>query len=152
MRRLLTVMALALALPGTAAAGGIYASFDNRPADLQAGHVWTAQITVVSCYGLETRAKDLVPNVTIRNASTGERLTFRGVRTRHGWIARVRFPSGGRWTYAAGVVGFQTFEQRPVTVAAAPQGAALGFWSFGAALTLLFFGVPVFVRRCRSRA
>ena len=100
MKRLLIPLALlALAAPSSALAGGWATAGLSPPEGVGAGDTWNAQVNILQ-HG-ETPLSGVSPTVTIRNASTGEAKTFAAKPTDEAgvYVARVVFPSAGKWSY-----------------------------------------------------
>jgi hypothetical protein len=99
MRRLLIGLTLAaLALPAGATAGGWATAGVTPPNDgVGPGDTWNAQITILQ-HGM-TPLSGVSPTVTIRQGSTVK--TFKATPAGHPgkYVAKVVFPSGGKWTY-----------------------------------------------------
>jgi hypothetical protein len=117
---------LAFAAPASA---GCWATVGVTPppANLSAGTVWPADITVLQ-HGRNPlpNAADATPTVTIVNADTAERKTFAATSTdpKAGlYRAEVVFPSSGSWSYEV-YDGFDTWNGDPV-----PCGATHTFGS-----------------------
>jgi YtkA-like len=101
MKRLLIPLALlALAAPSSALAGG-WATAGLSPPDggVGAGDTWNAQVNILQ-HG-QTPLSGVSPTVTIRNTSTGEAKTFDAKPTDEAgvYVAKVVFPSEGKWSY-----------------------------------------------------
>jgi hypothetical protein len=161
MRKLLIAMvaAAALAVPGTAAAGGWATAGLGPPDDgLQAGDTWDARVTILQ-HG-RTPLAGVEPTVTIRN-DKGTTLTFPAHPTGEVGVyeAQVKFPSGGSWSYEVydgfeQYGGAQTHTFGPVAIAPAAGGDGVTVWPFvlaGLALALVV-GVGVWFARVRRRA
>lgn len=111
--------ALAVAAP---AGAGCWATVGLAPppATISLGNAWTAELTVLQ-HGRNPLpdAADAKPTVTIVNADTGERRTFRAKATDPAggvYTARVVFPSKGAWSYQVHD-GFNTAGGEPVPCA-----------------------------------
>ena len=101
MKRLLIPLAvLALAAPAGALAGG-WATAGLSPPDggVGAGDTWNAEVTILQ-HGM-TPLAGVSPTVTIRNKTTGAAETFAAKPTDEPgvYLAKVVFPSEGKWTY-----------------------------------------------------
>jgi hypothetical protein len=97
---LLALVAAALAVAGTASAGGwATAGVNQPPDDIAAGAVWKANVRVLQ-HG-RTPLNGVKPTITIRNVETGKTQTFRARPTGESGVyaADVVFPSGGTWRY-----------------------------------------------------
>ena len=101
MRKLLISLALvALAAPAGALAGGWATAGLGPPDDgIGPGDTWNAEVKVLQ-HG-ETPLTGVNPTVTIRNVSTGQAKTFkaRPTDTPGVYLAKVVFPSEGKWSY-----------------------------------------------------
>lgn len=160
MRKLLiaTAAAAALAVPGSAAAGGWATAGLGPPDDgLQAGDTWNAKVTILQ-HG-RTPLSGVEPTVTIRN-DKGTTLTFPAHPTGEVGVyeARVKFPSGGSWSYEVydgfeQYGGAQTHTFGPVAIAPGSDGGVT-VWPFvlaGLALALVA-GAGVWLAGIRRRA
>jgi hypothetical protein len=102
MRRLIlgSLIAAALLPAGVASAGGWATAGVGPPPDggISAGDTWNAQITILQ-HG-QTPLVGVKPTLTIRNGS-GKTLTFPAKATKKAglYVASVKFPSGGKWSY-----------------------------------------------------
>ena len=102
MRRLIlgSLIAAALLPAGVASAGGWATAGVGPPPDggISAGDTWNAQITILQ-HG-QTPLVGAKPTRTIRNDS-GTTLTFPAKPTKQAglYVANVKFPSGGEWSY-----------------------------------------------------
>lgn len=99
MRTLLVTIVAALAVVGTASAGGwATAGVDPPSGGLGAGDTWNAQVTILQ-HGV-TPLVGVKPTVTIRN-DAGKALTFPAKPTGKAgvYLAKVKFPSNGTWRY-----------------------------------------------------
>jgi hypothetical protein len=160
MRKLLiaTVAAAALAVPGSAAAGGWATAGLGPPDDgLQAGDTWNARVTILQ-HG-RTPLSGVEPTVTIRN-DKGTTLTFPARPTGEVGVyeARVRFPSSGTWLYEVydgfeQFGGAQTHRFGPVAVSPG-SGGGVALWPFVLAglAAALIAGAAVWLARIRRRA
>jgi YtkA-like len=160
MRKLLiaTVAAAALAIPVSAAAGGWATAGLGPPDDgLKAGETWNAEVTILQ-HG-QTPLSGVQPTVTIRNDS-GRTETFRAEPTdKPGvYVAEVRFPSTGTWSYEVydgfeQYGGAQTHTFGPVAIAPG-SGGSVALWPFvlvGLAAALVA-GAGLWIARVRRRA
>jgi hypothetical protein len=150
--------AVALAVPAGAAAGGwATAGLAPPPDDVQAGDTWNARITILQ-HG-QTPLAGAEPTVTIRNDS-GTTVTFPAKPTGEVGVyqARVKFPSGGGWSYDVydgfeQYGGAQTHSFGRVTIPASED--RLPLWPlalFGVGLAFaLTLGAAVWVGRIRHR-
>src|SRR5919108_6638876 len=161
MRKTLMAMAAsaALAMPGAAAAGGWATAGLAPPGDgIQAGDTWNARVTILQ-HG-RTPLSGVEPTVTIRN-DAGKTVTFSALPTGEAGVyeAKVKFPSGGAWSYEV-YDGFEQYggAQRhtfgPVTIEPR-SGNGISFWPillFGLALAaVLVVGAVAWVTRSRQR-
>jgi hypothetical protein len=102
MRRLIlgSLLAAALIPAGVASAGGWATAGVGPPPDggLGAGDTWNAQVTILQ-HG-QTPLVGVKPTLTIRN-DAGKAVTFPAKPTgKPGvYLAKVKFPSGGKWSY-----------------------------------------------------
>ena len=102
MRRLIlgSLIAAALLPAGVASAGGWATAGVGPPPDggISAGDTWSAQITILQ-HG-QTPLVGVKPTLTIRN-DAGKTLTFPAKPTKKAglYVANVKFPSGGKWSY-----------------------------------------------------
>jgi hypothetical protein len=93
------IAAAALALAGTAAAGGwATAGVGPPPDDPTAGSTWDAKITILQ-HG-QTPLSGVFPTLTLIN-DAGKRVTFKATPTKETgvYVATVKFPSAGSWKY-----------------------------------------------------
>jgi hypothetical protein len=97
---LLTLTAVAaVALAGTASAGGwATAGVSPPPDDPTAGSIWDAKVTILQ-HG-QTPLAGVMPTLTL-NGENGKRVTFPAEATKETgvYLARVKFPSAGSWSY-----------------------------------------------------
>jgi hypothetical protein len=160
MRKLLiaTAATAALAFPASTAAGGWATAGLGPPDDgLKAGDTWNAEVTILQ-HG-KTPLSGVEPTVTIRNDS-GRTETFRAEPTGQPgvYVAEVRFPSGGTWSYEVydgfeQYGGAQTHTFGPVAIAPG-SGGGIALWPFvlvGLAAALVA-GAGLWVARVRRRA
>lgn len=153
-----TVAAAALAVPGSAAAGGWATAGLGPPDDgLQAGDTWNARVTILQ-HG-RTPLSGAEPTVTIRN-DKGATHTFPARPTGEVGVyeAQVRFPSSGTWSYEVydgfeQYGGAQTHTFGPVAIAPG-SGGGVALWPFVlAGLTAaLIAGAAAWLVRLRRRA
>ena len=115
----LVLAVLALASPASA---GCWATVGVAPppANLGAGDVWAAEITVLQ-HGRNPLpdAANAVPRLTIVNADSGQKKTFRAKPTdpKAGvYTAEVVFPSNGSWSYQV-YDGFDSWNGEPAPCA-----------------------------------
>ena len=99
MRRLLALIALALALPATAAAGGwATVELSSTPAGMRAGTPWNVTVTVLQ-HG-QTPLAGLRPTIKIRNGIRALVFKARPTAGLGEYRARVVFPGAGTWRYS----------------------------------------------------
>jgi hypothetical protein len=100
MRRCLLILPLLLlTLPAVAHAGGFATTgLSSTPEGLRAGQAWKVELTILQ-HG-RTPLPDLRPEVVTRDAD-GNRTTFRARPAGQAghYLATVRFPKAGQWTY-----------------------------------------------------
>ena len=99
MKRLLIALALvALAAPVSAFAGGwATAGLAPPPDEVGAGDTWNARITILQ-HG-QTPLEGVTPTVTIRNGPTEKSFTAKPAGEPGIYVAKVIFPSEGKWSY-----------------------------------------------------
>jgi YtkA-like len=160
MRKLLIAMvtAAALAVPGSAAAGGWATASLGPPDDgLQAGDTWNARVTILQ-HG-ETPLSGVEPTVRIRN-DKGTTLGFPASPTGEPGVyeAEVKFPSSGTWSYEVydgfeQYGGAQTHTFAPVEIAPG-SGGGVALWPFVLAglAAALVAGAVAWLVRVRRRA
>ena len=174
LRRIVAVTATLVSLAAPAGASATV-GLAPPPERTTAGDVWLANMTILQ-HGRTPLpdARNARPTVTIRNGATGEEATFVAKvsdATRGTYVARVVFPSGGRWTYEV----FDDFtswggEKAPcaqthtfaaVEIAGAsgsgggvpPRGSSFPVWAVtGAALALIGGALAFVLARGRLRA
>jgi hypothetical protein len=162
MRKLLIGLALAaLALPAGAVAGGwATAGVGPPPDDMGPGDTWNAKMTILQHGNPETPLMGVIPTLTIRNGSTTQ--TFKGTMTDDAGVsvAKVIFPSAGKWSYAVydGFTeygGATTHTFAPVTIGAADDGGGFPTMTVTTVLAALM-GIALVLyllaRRIRVRA
>jgi hypothetical protein len=148
MKRLLLGLAFAgLLLPAAAAAGGFATvQLSSLPAGTDAGGTWTPTMTILR-HGV-TPLDGLQPSVRITDgAGTTRSFAARPAGTPGVYVADVRFPAAGTWSYEIWDGFSQTHTYSPVTIgsggdasfpAVPVAGAALGAVALaGAALAVL---------------
>ena len=161
MKRLLISLALvALVVPASALGGG-WATAGLSPPDggVGAGDTWNAEVTILQ-HGM-TPLSGVSPTVTIRNKANGASKTFAAKPTDEPgvYLAKVVFPSEGKWTYEV-YDGFTQYgQQKTHTFGAVSVGtggddslpffAIIGLGALGAAAIVLLFWLS---RRVRVRA
>jgi YtkA-like len=159
MRKLLIAMvaAAALAVPGSAAAGGWATASLGPPDDgLQAGDTWNARVTILQ-HG-ETPLSGVEPTVRIRN-DKGTTRSFPARPTGEPGVyeAEVKFPSSGTWSYEVydgfeQYGGAQTHTFGPVAIAPG-SGGGVELWPFVLAglAAALVAGTVAWLARIRRR-
>ena len=159
MSRLAIAIALvpALAAPAAHAGGWATVTLAPPPAGLEAEETWTAQMTVLR-HGV-TPTDGATPSITIRGESGSQTFRAQPAGTAGKYVARVVFPSSGRWDYevndglaATGYGISQTHTYSPVVIAPGTggTGSSVPVWplALGAAL-LLVLGVAVVTKQRR---
>src|SRR5918995_612635 len=161
MRKLLIGLAFAaLAFPVGAAAGGWATAGVGPPDDgIGPGDTWNAKITILQHGNPETPLMGVIPTLTIQNGSTTK--TFKGTMTDEEGVsvAKVVFPSAGKWSYAVydGFTeygGATTHTFAPVTIGAAGDGGGFPTMTVTTVLAALMGTALVLLlaRRIRLRA
>jgi hypothetical protein len=146
MRRLVIAMALAaaLAVPAAHAGGWATVKLAPPPAGLGAEEIWTAQLTVLR-HGI-TPTDGATPSITIRGESGAQTFRAKPAGTAGKYVARVVFPSAGRWDYevsdglaATGYGASQTHTYSPVVIAPGTGGggSSVPVWPFAVAAIVL---------------
>ena len=163
MRTIVLTAVAALALAGTASAGGWATAGVNPPPPddgMSAGGSWEPRITIKQ-HGT-TPLDNLDPAVIITNRDTGERKRFAATPTGNPgeYRAKVVFPSGGEW--AVGVYdGFtaysgaklHTFGTVGVTGGAAGDGGSSLAWTLSGSAAIAFaLGAMLLYARRRGPA
>jgi hypothetical protein len=159
MRKLFIGLALvALAAPAAALGGGwATAGVAPPPDDIGAGDTWNARITILQ-HG-QTPLAGVTPTLTIRNGGTTKTFKATPTGTTGVYVAKVVFPTEGKWSYAVhdGFTqygGAKTHSFAPVSIGTA-GGAGLSFLAIIgiAALALGALGaLYLLARRVRVRA
>jgi YtkA-like protein len=162
MRKLLIGLTLvALAMPAAALAGGwATVGVPRPPDDMGPGDTWNANITVLQHGNPETPLTDVSPTLTIRSGAKEK--TFKATPTdKPGvYVAKVVFPSAGKWSYEV-YDGFVTYGGQtthtfaPVTIGAGSGSGGFPTLTVGAALVALMglaFVLWLLLRRIRIRA
>lgn len=103
MRTLLLTLAAAaaLAVAGTASAGGwATAGVNSPPDDPTAGSTWDAKITILQHGNADTPLSGISPTLSLIGKG-GEKKTFAAKETEEPgvYVAKVKFPAAGSWTY-----------------------------------------------------
>ncbi len=134
MRTLLLVLAGALVLAAPAAGGG-FATAGLAPPDdgIGAGETWSAEVTIMA-HGV-TPMEGLLPYVTISNGETTKRFQAAPTDTIGVYLAKVKFPSEGTWSYSVydGYAG-QTHTYKAVQIGPGGGGGgafAVPDWTWG---------------------
>jgi len=162
MKRLLIGLACAaLVVPAGAAAGGwASAGLGPPPDDMGPGETWNAKITILQHGNPQTPLPGLAPTVTIRKGSVTKTFAAKESDTLGVYVAKVVFPSAGRWSYEvydgfAAYGGQQTHHFAPVTIGAASDGSGFPTVTVGVLLVALMglaFVLWLLSRRIRVRA
>ena len=154
MRKLLISVALvALAAPAGALAGGwATAGLSPPPDEVGAGDTWNAQITVLQ-HG-RTPLEGVEPVVTIKNGSTDKAFPAKPTDEPGVYVAKVVFPTEGRWSYVVDDGFGQTHTFADVTIGAGGGGGLgiLGIFALGALAIGAIAVVYLLARRVRVRA
>jgi hypothetical protein len=155
---LLAVVAAALAVAGTAGAGGwATAGVNPPPDDIAAGAVWKANVRVLQ-HG-RTPLNGVKPTITIRNVETGKAQTFPAKPTGKSGVyaADVVFPSGGTRRYEIhdgfgqyGGAQTHTFAPVDVTGSAGDAGGSLT-WTIAGSTVLALALAALLVAGLRPR-
>jgi hypothetical protein len=137
MKRFTLVAAAALAAllmaPATSLGGGwATVGLSSLPDGTQAGEEWNVELTVLQ-HG-RTPLEGVEPRVLIRAPGGGEEQVFGAKPTEHAgvYLARVVFPSVGRWTYAVDDDFSQVHELGAVRIGSGGEDAAAGIALTGA--------------------
>lgn len=121
---LLTLSAVAaLALAGTASAGGwATAGVSPAPDDPTAGSTWNATVTILQ-HG-QTPLTGISPALTLIGKG-GQRVTFPAEATKDPgvYLAKVKFPSAGSWSYEVNDDFSQTHTFGAISVGASSSGS-----------------------------
>ena len=154
------VAVAALALSGTAAAGGwATVGLSGLPTGVDEDEPWNVELTVLQ-HG-KTPLAGVKPTLTIRNVDTGEKQTFAAKPTdRVGvYAVEVVFPSTGTWAYEVydgfgQYGGAQTHTFKPVAIggSAGDGGTPLAWTIGGSAVLLLMLILLVAAPRLRRSA
>ena len=146
---LVAAAAAALAVPGIASAGGMGAWALHGPdKGIRAGETWLAQLRVVACQGTPM---NMAPTVAITDAS-GQKLTFQGRKAGADgkYVARVVFPSAGKWSYSVWLLGYTQEQRGPFVVRPAKQQTRLLAALPPVGAVLLVLGTGLLLRRRRA--
>jgi hypothetical protein len=153
MRALLLVVSAALVLAAPAAAGG-WATAGLGPPDsgLGAGDTWNAQVTILQ-HGV-TPLVGVSPVVKISKG--GETHDFPAAPTSEAgvYLAKVKFPSEGNWTYQVDDGFGRTHSFAPVQIGAGGgDGFSFPGWTWGiAAVAAALLVLGLVARRSRPAA
>jgi hypothetical protein len=123
----LSILAAALAVAGTANAGGFATvGLSSLPTGVGPGEPWDPDITIRQ-HGV-TPLEGLTPTLTIRNGASGESRDFTASATGEPGVyrAHVVFPETGSWdvAVATGWWGEGSLTAGPFTIAGEPGGGA----------------------------
>jgi hypothetical protein len=161
MRRLLISLVLVALLAPASALGGGWATAGLGPPDdgIGPGDTWNAEVKVLQ-HGT-TPLDGVSPTVTIRNVSTGQAKTFPAHPTDESgvYLAKVVFPSTGKWSYEV-YDGFSQYGGAQTHTFAAIDigpggGDSLPFFAIIGVSTLMLGAVAIvylLTRRMRVRA
>jgi len=163
MRTIVLTAVAALALAGTASAGGWATAGVNPPPPddgMSAGGSWEPRITIRQ-HGT-TPLDNVDPAVIITNRDTGERKRFAATPTGNPgeYQAKVVFPSGGEWAVGVydgftqyGAAKLHTFGTVGVTGGSAGDGGFSLAWTLsGSAVIALALGAMLLFARRRGPA
>jgi hypothetical protein len=120
----LCTIVLAAVAPAIAWGGGFAtAGVSPPPADTKPGAPWNAKLTILQ-HG-RTPLDNVKPAVIIRPAGGGTARTFRAKPTGEPgeYVARVVFPTAGRWSYVVDDGFSARHDFAPVTIGGAGAGA-----------------------------
>jgi hypothetical protein len=153
MKKLLLAFALvALAAPAGAPAGGwATAGLSPPPDEVGAGDTWNAQITVLQ-HG-RTPLAGVEPVVTIKNGSSDKAFPAKPTDKPGIYLAKVVFPSDGKWSYVVDDGFGQTHTFAPVSIGVGGEDGlpffaiiVLGSLALAAGITLFLLALRVRVR------
>ena len=165
MRTLLLTLAAAaaLAVAGTASAGGwATAGVSPPPDDPTAGSTWDAKITVLQHGNADTPLTGISPTISLVGPK-GEKKTFaaKPTDTDGVYLAKVKFPAAGSWTYEVydGFTqygGAQTHTFGAISVGASTGGTGFDLPSLPVSAAILFglalvIALALAMRRARPR-
>jgi hypothetical protein len=158
MRTLLLTLAAvgALAVAGTASAGGwATAGVSPPPDDPTAGSTWDAKITILQ-HG-QTPLVGVSPSVSLVGPG-GKRETFAATATKEPgvYLAKVKFPSAGSWSYEVDDGFSQTHTFGAISVGGASGGSTFDLPSLPVSAAILFglavaIALALGMRRARPR-
>lgn len=159
MKKLLVAFALvALAAPVGALAGGwATAGLAAPPDNVGAGDTWNARITILQ-HG-QTPLDGVVPTVNIRNGGTTKSFTAKPTGEPGVYLAKVVFPTDGKWSYEVEdgfntYGGAQTHTFAPITIGGGSGGGLPFFAIIGISIIALASTAVLYLlaRRVRVRA
>jgi YtkA-like len=154
MKRILVAFALvALAAPAGALAGGwATAGLSPPPDEVGAGDTWNAQITVLQ-HG-RTPLEGVEPIVTITNGPTDKAFPAKPTDKPGVYVAKVVFPTDGKWSYVVDDGFSQTHTFAPVSIGPGNEDTLPFFAIIVLGSLALAAGVALFLlaRRVRVRA
>lgn len=145
--RALAVLIVSLVLAAPAAAGG-WATAGLGPPDggLGAGDTWNAEITLLQ-HGV-TPLDNVQPAVIIRNGKTEKRFAATPTGKPGVYVAKVKFPSSGKWTYLVDDGFSRTHSYAPVQIGpGGGGGSTLPVWPFVVGAMLIALAAAVFLAR-----
>jgi MYXO-CTERM domain-containing protein len=152
MKKLLLLVALALAaVPAASAGGWATVGLSSTPDDIAAGGTWSVDLTVLQ-HG-KTPLAGIVPVVSLTRDGGSESLSVTATPTDEIGVFRavVRFPVEGTWRYEIWDGFSQTHTFAPVEVGPAPSPSSFPTMPAGIALALaLAAALALFLRRPRS--
>jgi hypothetical protein len=129
------------------------------PADLKADETWTAQLMVLR-HG-RTPTDGAAPSITIHGSSGSETFRATPAGATGAYVAKVVFPSEGRWDYevsdglaATGYGVSQTHTYSPIDVAPGTGGgvgSSVPAWPFALGVAVLLAAGLAVVTRQRHR-
>jgi YtkA-like protein len=160
MRTLIATTVAALAVVGTASAGGWATAGVSPPSGgIGPGDTWNAEVTILQ-HG-QTPLVGMKPTVTIRN-DAGKAITYPAKPTSKPgvYLAKVKFPSAGTWRYEV-YDGFTQYGNAkkhtfaPITIGGGTSDSSfplLPSLGGGALALLAAAGLVLFIRRQRRTA
>lgn len=121
MRKLLIMLSLAaLALPASAIGGGWATVGVSPPDDIGPGQTWNAELKILQ-HGV-TPLEGVTPIVMISNGSSDKSFPATPTGEPGVYVAKVVFPSGGKWSYRVDDGFSQTHSFAPVSIDGAVAG------------------------------
>jgi hypothetical protein len=157
--KLLPGLLLALALAGTALAGGVVVSLDTPLPQPNAGQAFSIEFTIRSAHDGSLQG-GLTPFITATDAQTGEALTFEAgaLQDTGRYAATIVLPTAGEWAwqihptvdYPHEMIAVMPPIQVQPAALPAPSPAALApslLWVAAMAVLLLALGVGLAARR-----